>query len=179
MTDESLLTPSQRRELIEFAAPTADAAMDDAELIGAAADRIGLTGEMAIDDAGVLELERDGVLVVLEAVPDEDAELVEHPGMLHLGIYVQAEDPARRAELEESGLIDPPEPGEVVEGMPEEDGWAFAWWGAHCTRLPREAPLAVQMQAMHNVMNEAVAVVERGSVGPFFDRLGELLLDEE
>jgi hypothetical protein len=179
MTDESLLTPSQRRELIAFAAPAADAAMDDAELIGAAAERIGMTGDMAIDDAGVLELERDGVLVVLEAVPDEDAELVEHPGMLHLGVYVQAGEPARRAELEEAGIIDPPEPGEEADGTPEEDGWAFAWWGANTTRLPREAPLPVQMQAMHDVMTEAVAVLERGSVGPFFDRLGDLLLDEE
>jgi hypothetical protein len=178
VSDEALLTQAQRQELLAFVGE-ADSAADDAELVGAAADRIGLTGEMAIDGAGVLELERGDVLVVLEAVGDEDAELVDHPELLHMGVYLKADAPGRREELEQAGLLDPPEAGEPADGTPEEEGWAFTWWGALCTRLRRDAPLPDQMEALHRIMNEAEGVVERGSVEPFFERLGDLVLDEE
>jgi hypothetical protein len=35
------------------------------------------------------------------------------------------------------------------------------------------------MQTLHQVMNEAEAVLERGEVGPFFDRLSDVILEDE
>jgi hypothetical protein len=176
---ESILTAPQRAELIAFTGDNAGSELDDADLIGAAAERIGLTGDMAIDEAGALELERDGILVVLDAIDDEDAEYVDHPDRLHVGVYLRAETPERRAELEDAGLVDPPEPDMETDGTPEADGWAFAWWGAHATTLERTAPLPRQMQVLNDVMNEAEAVLERGAVGPYFDRLKDVILEDE
>jgi hypothetical protein len=178
VSDDPILTATQRRELLAFAG-AANPDMDDADLLGAAAEQIGLFGEMAIDADGVLELERGDVMVVLESVAEHDAELVERPDLLHLGIYLRADSPERRSALEEAGLVDPPEPDEPVGAADDEAGWALAWWGALCTRLPRAATLPVQMQALHQVMNEAEAVLERGEVGPFFDRLSDVILEDE
>jgi hypothetical protein len=178
VSDDAILTAAQRRQLVEFTGMTAGD-IDDEELVGAAAERVGMTGELAIDADGVLELERGDVLVVLESVAEEDAGAVEHPELLHLGIYLKADGPDRRAELEEAGLLDPPEPDEPVHGTPEEDGWAFTWWGALCTQLPREAGLPEQMQVLERIMNEAEAVLERGEVDPFFARLGDIIVDDE
>jgi hypothetical protein len=178
VSDDPILTEAQRRELLAFA-DTAKPAMDDAELLGAAAEQIGLSGEMAVDTDGVLELERGDVMVVLESVAEEDVALVERPDLLHLGIYLRADSADRRTALEEAGLIDPPDTDETGSDTPDEAGWALAWWGALCTRLPREAALPLRMQTLHQVMNEAEAVLERGEVGPFFDRLSDVILEDE
>jgi hypothetical protein len=178
VSDDPILTGTQRGELLAFA-PAAEDGMDDAGLLEAAAEKIGLSGEMGIDADGVLELERGDVMVVLESVAEEDAEMVERPDLLHLGVYLRVDSPDRRAQLEEAGLVDPPEPGETEAGSPEEAGWVLAWWGALCTRLPRDATLPAQMEVLHQVMNEAETVLERGEVGPFFDRLDDVILDDD
>lgn len=174
MSDE-ILTAAQRRELAAFAGVTDGGELDDAALLGAAAERIGLEGEMAIDPDGVLELERGDILVVLEAVPDEDAELVDRPDLLHLGVYLRTEGEADRAALQRVGLLDP----DPQAGGEAEEGWSAAWWGSACTTLSRDAPLSAQMEALHRVMNSAEAVLERQDVDPFFEELDALLLDEE
>jgi hypothetical protein len=175
MTDD-ILTDAQRRDLADYAGVSAGPALDDAALLGAAAERIGLEGEMAVDPDGLIELERGDLLVILEAVAGEDAQYVDRPDLLHLGVYVKADSAGRRAELEAAGLLEPAD----ADGAQEvEGGWVLAWWGTSATTLPRDAPLPAQMEAMHRVMNSSEAVLERGAIGPFFDELDGFLLDED
>jgi len=170
MSDDAILTPAQRAELAAFAG--VGETDDDAALLSAVADRIGLTGEMAIDPDGIVELERDDVLVVLEAVADEDRGETDEPDALHLGVYLHVQSEAEREALEDDDLL------EVAEEGDPQDEWALAWWGAFPTTLARDAPLSAQMRALHAVMNEAHAVLERRDVGEFHTRLGWLMQDD-
>lgn len=170
MTDDAILTDAQRAELARFAG--VDAGGDDAELLGAAAERIGLTGEMAIDPEGIIELERDDVLVILEAVPDEDRHETDQPNALHLGVYLQVKTAEQRQALEDDDLL------EVAAEDEADEEWALAWWGAFPTTLQRDAAVSEQMTALHKVMNEAHAVLERRDVGEFHNRLAWLILDD-
>lgn len=164
--DEEILTPAQRRDVAAFAEVAEPDALGDEELLALAAEKIGLTGELAVDPEGVVELERDGLLAVLEAVPADDAHLVERPDLLHLAVYVQPESDARRRELEEAELL---EAGSEEEDL--EDGWTYAWWGGMCTRLPRDTDLPAQMTALHRALTEAETVLERRSLDGFFERM--------
>ena len=157
MTDESILTPEQRTSVARFAQ------LGDEDLLAEAADRIGLTGELAIDQDGIIELERDDVLVVLEQVGDEDRELVEHPDHLYLSVYVRPESDEQRAKLEEADLLEP-----VPEGEELEEGWRYAWWGGMPTQLKRDAELPAQLEALNRVMEEAHAVLEGRDIALFF-----------
>jgi hypothetical protein len=166
MADEQILTPAQRRDVAAFAEIADPEALGDEELLSVAAEKIGLTGELAVDPDGVLELERDQLLAVLEAVPDEDAHLVERPDLLHLAIYLRPESEEQRKEFEATELL---EAGSAEEEL--EDGWTYAWWGGIVTRLPREADLPTQMDALHRALEEAEGVLERRSLDGFFQRI--------
>ena len=171
MTDDAILTAAQRAELAAFA--DVQPGDDDGALLSAVADRIGLTGEMAIDPDGIVELERDGVLVILEAVAEEDRADTELPDALHLGVYLEVKSPAEREAFMNDDLLD---------GADDDDGgeeWALAWWGAFPTSLQRNAPLSEQMRALHAVMNEAHAVLEKRDAGDFHSRLAWLIHDDE
>lgn len=166
MSDEEILTPAQRRDVAAFADVAEPETLADEDLLSLAAEKIGLTGELAVDPDGILELEREQLLAVLEAVPDEDAHLVDHPDLLHLAVYVRPESEAERRELEAAELL------EAGAGEDElEDGWTYAWWGGMCTRLPRDADLPTQLAALHRALTEAETVLERRSLTGFFDRM--------
>ena len=172
MEDESILTEEQRQDVAAYVGLADANGLDDGALLERAADRIGLTGELAVDPEGILELEQDNLLVILESVVDEDAELVEHPEQLHLSIYVRPESDEERAELEAADLIE--------QGADDaEEGWTYAWWGAMCTKLPRTAKLTVQLEALHKVMKEAAQVLEKRDIAGFFHRLKWLELEGE
>lgn len=171
--DDRILTGEQRRDLLA-ATGIADADAPDEELLSRYADTIGMVGELAVDPDGVLELELADVLVALQSVPEEDRELADHPDLLHLSIMLRPDSEEERALLEEAELLDR---GEERHG--ENDEWIYAWWGSLCTQLPRETPISQQLAALQRVMNEAQQVVERGSVGDFFERLDDLRLDDD
>lgn len=171
MSDDAILTAAQRAELAQFAG--VQAGDDDAALLGAVAERIGLTGEMAIDPDGIVELERDDVLVILEAVPDEDRHETDQPDLLHLGVYLKVATAEQRQALEDDDLL------EVAAEDERDEEWALAWWGAFPTTLERNAPVSAQMRALHAVMNEAHAVLTRRDVGDFHTRLAWLMHDDE
>lgn len=173
MADEEILSPQQRRDIAAFAGVPELNELNDEELLSRAAEQIGLTGELAVDPEGILELERDELLAVLEAVPAEDAHLVERPDLLHLAVYVRPESEAERRELEEAELL---EAGAVENEL--EDGWTYAWWGEMCTRLPRETDLPTQLTALHRALTEAETVLERRHLGDFFERMQWLDNDE-
>lgn len=172
MEDERILTSAQRAELTAYLGLADEAELDDGALLERAADRIGLTGELAVDPEGVLELERDQLLVVLESVAEEDAGLVEHPDRLHLSVYVRPDSEEERADLEAADLIE----AEADDAL---EGWTYAWWGAMCTQLPREAKLPEQLEALHLVMNEAETVLEGRDIAAFFRNLKGLELPAE
>jgi hypothetical protein len=176
MTENDILTPSQRRELAAYAGIDGTG-LDDAGLLERVASRIGLTGELAIDPEGIVELERGDVLVALESVPEEDAHLVHRPDLLYVSVALRTRSTGERDELVKAGLLDPPDPDAPEESLtlraddaPADEDWNFAWWGAFRTVLPTDAGVATQMEALHRVMEEASAVLERGEVGPFFER---------
>lgn len=166
MADEEILSPKQRRDVAAFVDLSLDFQPSDEDLLTRAAEKIGLTGELAVDPDGILELEREPLLAVLEAVPPEDAELVERPDLLHLALYLRPDSDEHRRELEEAELL---EAGDVDDEL--EDGWTYAWWGGICTRLPRDTDLPTQLTALHRVLEEAEVVMERGSLGDFFERI--------
>lgn len=166
MADDDILTPEQRRDVAAFADVPPTNELNDEELLSRAAEKIGLTGELAVDPEGILELEREQLLAVLEAVPPEDAHLVERPDLLHLALYVRPGSDQERQELERAELL---EAGATEDEL--EDGWTFAWWGGMCTRLPREADLPTQLDALHRALTEAEAVLERRSLDDFFERM--------
>lgn len=166
MADEEILSPKQRRDVAAFVDLSLDFQPTDEDLLTRAAEKIGLTGELAVDPDGILELEREPLLAVLEAVPPEDAELVERPDLLHLALYLRPDSDEHRRELEEAELL---EAGDVDDEL--EDGWTYAWWGGICTRLPRDTDLPTQLTALHRVLEEAEVVMERGSLGDFFERI--------
>jgi hypothetical protein len=166
MSDEEILSPQQRRDVAAFVDLPLDSRSTDEQLLTQAADKIGLTGEHAVDPDGILELEREPLLVVLEAVPPEDAGLVERPDLLHLALYLRPESEEQRRQLEEAELL---EAGDSDDEL--EDGWTYAWWGGMCTRLPRDTDLPTQLTALHRALEEAEAVLERGSLGDFFERM--------
>jgi hypothetical protein len=169
MTDE-MLSAAQRQALAAYAGIDRPDAVDDAALLEAVADRIGMTGELSIDPAGVVELMRGDILVALEAVADEDHELVEHPDQLQLAVFLRAA-PGARAELEQAGLLD------AEDDDTFDDNWSYAPWGAMCTRLARDAGLPVQMEALERAMAEAEAAVEGRDAAAFQQRLAALQHD--
>jgi hypothetical protein len=172
--DDQILTPAQRLDLAAAAGVEHDASMSDADLLTAFAERIDMSGELAIDPDGVLELGQDDVLVSLGTVPDEDRELADHPDLLHLSIMLRPGSAEEQTRLEEADLL---EPGEDRHG--EDNEWVFAWWGSLCTRLPRDTGISEQLKALHRVMIEAQQVVERGDVGDFFERIEWLRQDDD
>jgi len=166
MADEEILSPEQRRDVAAFADVPERNELNDEELLARAAEKIGLTGELAVDPDGILELERDDMLAVLEAVPPEDAHLVERPDLLHLAVYVRPASDEERLELEQAELLDAGSPEDELE-----DGWIYTWWGGMCTSLPRETDLPTQLTALERALVEAEAVMERRSLGNFFERM--------
>jgi len=166
MADEDILTPAQRRDIAAFAEVPELNELNDEELLARAAEKIGLTGELAVDADGILELERDDLLAVLEAVPAEDAHLVERPDLLHLAVYVRPASDTERQELEAAELL---EAGATEDEL--EDGWTYAWWGGMCTKLPRETDLPTQLTALHRALSEAETVLEQRALGDFFERM--------
>jgi len=166
MADEEILTPVQRRDVAAFATVAEPEYLGDEELLSLAAEKIGLTGELAVDPDGVLELERDQLLAVLEAVPDEDAHLVERPDLLHLAVYIRPESDEQRRDLEGAELL---EADSVEDEL--DDGWTYAWWGGIVTRLPKGADLPTQMDALHRALTEAERVLEDRSLDGFFKRI--------
>jgi hypothetical protein len=166
MADEEILTAEQRRDIAAFADLPERNELNDEELLARAAEKIGLTGELAVDPDGILELERDDLLAVLEAVPPEDAHLVERPDLLHLAVYVRPQSEAERRELEDAELL---EAGAAEDEL--EDGWTYAWWGGMCTKLPRDAGLPAQLTAIHRALAEAETVLEQRQLGDFFERM--------
>jgi hypothetical protein len=174
MTADGMLSAAQREELLAYTATAADDAPDDAELLSRAADRIGMTGELAIDQEGVLELQRDNILVVLESVADEDRELVDHPELLHLAILVRPDSPAERKALEKANLLDAPsDPPDVA------DDWTYAWWGSMCTQLPRLTGLSIQLETLNRVMGEAERVMKQRDLTGYFDRMAWLQHEDD
>jgi hypothetical protein len=172
--DDQILTPAQRLDLAAAAGVEHDAGMTDADLLTVFAESIDMSGELAIDPDGVLELGQDDVLVSLGSVPDEDRELADHPDLLHLSIMLRPGSAEEQTRLEEADLL---EPGEDRHG--EEDEWVFAWWGSLCTKLPRDTGIAEQLKALHRVMNEAQQVVERRDIGDFFERIEWLRQEDD
>lgn len=166
MAEEDILTAEQRRAIAAFTDVPETNELNDEELLTRAADKIGLTGELAVDPDGVLELERDDLLAVLEAVPAEDAQLVERPDLLHLAVYVRPESEADRHALEDAELL---EAGATEDEL--EDGWTYAWWGGMCTKLPRDTDLPTQLTALHRALSEAETVLENRRLGDFFERM--------
>lgn len=173
MSDEQILSARQRQEMAEWLDSPEAAGLSDEELMTRAAERIGLEGELAIDEEGVLELEQDNLLVILEAVAEEDAELVEHPDLLHLSAYIRPASPEERLDLVEADLLE-----EEAESIGDE-GWTYAWWGAMCTQLPRDATLPTQLEALHRAMAQAAALLERRDLPAFFKRMKWLELESE
>jgi hypothetical protein len=167
--DDEVLTTSQRTALVEYAGVVNAAAMDDTALLEAVAEKIGMTGEMSIDPDGIAELQRGDVLITLAAVADEDRELVDHPEQLQLAVFVRPGSAEERRALEQSELIEPEANDEEQDAE-----WAFASWGAMCTRLPRDADLARQMEMLEQVMTEAEAVLEDGNLDRFHERVAPL-----
>jgi hypothetical protein len=172
--DDQILTPAQRLDLAAAAGIEHDASVSDADLLTLFAEKIDMSGELAIDPEGVLELGQDDVLVSLGTVPDEDRELADHPDLLHLSIMLRPGSAEEQTRLEEADLL---EPGEDRHG--EDNEWVFAWWGSLCTQLPRDTGIAEQLKALHRVMMEAQQVVERGDVGDFFERIEWLRHDDD
>ena len=166
MTDDEVLTAAQRNALAAYVGVPNAREMDETALLEAVAEKIGMTGEMSIDPEGIVELQRGDVLITLAAVADEDRELVDHPEQLQLAVFVRPGSEEERAALELSELIEPPD-----EADEEPAEWAFARWGAICTRLPRDADLARQMEVLEQVMTEAEAVLEDGNVDRFHERI--------
>ena len=173
MADDEGLTTSQRNALREYAGVANARDLDDTALLEAVAEKIGMTGEMGIDPDGIVELQRGDVLVTLAAVAAEDRELVDHPEQLQLAVFVRPSSAEERASLQESQLIEPPDESE------DDAEWAFAAWGAMCTRLPRDADLARQMEMLEQVMTEAEAVLEDGNVDRFHERVAPLWHDAD
>jgi hypothetical protein len=166
MAEEDILTREQRLDVAAFADVPPTNELNDEELLARAAEKIGLTGELAVDPDGILELEREQLLAVLEAVPPEDAHLVERPDLLYLAVYVRPGSDDERRELENAELL------ETGAGEDElEDGWTYAWWGGMCTRLPRDTDLPTQLSALHRALTEAEAVMQRRSLEDFFERM--------
>ena len=151
-----ILTTSQRDALVSYVRIANAAELDDEALLEAVAEKIGMTGEMSLDPDGIVELMRGDILVALHAVSDDDLETVDHPEQLQLAVFLRPTSAADRAELEQSQLIEP------YEDADADEDWAIAGWGAICTRLPRDANLAQQMEVLEQVMTEAEAVVEGG-----------------
>jgi hypothetical protein len=174
MTEDEILSDAQRRDLADYVSATDAATADDSELLSRAAERMGMTGEMAVDPEGIIELMRDDILVVLESVADADRELVDHPDLLHLAILLRPRSADERAELERQNLLDPREPAQA-----EADEWTYAWWGSMATKLPRDTSLSTQMETLNRVMNEAEHVVERGELAGFFDRMAWLQHEDD
>jgi hypothetical protein len=172
VSEDEVLSTTQRDELASFAGVAA-AGADDEALLEAAAERIGMTGEMSIDPDGVVELVRGDIMVSLEAVTDEDRELVDHPDQLQLAVFLRPSSGDEREELEDHGFIDPP-PGDALP----DDEWAFAAWGAMCTRLSRSTGLPRQMEVLERAMTEAERVMEDGELDRFRDALSDLLHDD-
>jgi hypothetical protein len=178
MTDDEILNDGQRRDLAAYGSVSNPDAADDSELLSSAAERMGMTGELAVDPDGIIELMRDDILVVLESVSDEDRDLVDHPELLHLAILLRPRSEEGRAELERANLLDPREPAQSdSDGMASE--WAYAWWGSMATKLARDTPLSTQMETLNRVMNEAELVVEQGELTGFFDRIAWLQHEDE
>lgn len=174
MEDDRILTPAQRQDLAAATGMTSTDTTSDEELISRFAEQIDMSGELAVDPDGVLELELDDVLVALHSVPDEDRDLADNPDLLHLSVMLRPGSDEELARLEEAELLDA---GEDRHGENEE--WVYAWWGSLCTQLPRDAEISTQLKALHRVMEEAQRVLERGSVGDFFERLDWLRHDED
>jgi hypothetical protein len=169
---EAILNTSQRRDLAQYTSTSVD--LNDTELLTRAADRLGMEGELAVDPDGILELELDDVIVVLESVSDEDRNEVLHPDMLHLAVLLRAGSPEQQKALREADLID-----EDAEPHDELGEWVPAWWGSMCTRLPADAPISTQLEAIHRVMQEAQAVLARRDLAGYFDRMAWLQLDDD
>lgn len=169
-----ILTEQQRRDMAAYIGAGAGEELDDEALLTRAAEKIGLEGELAVDAEGVLELERDNVLVILESVMDEDAELMDHPNHLHLSVYLRPESEQQHAELVEADLLE--EDAEEVAGENEE-GWIYAWWGSMCTQLGRETALPQQLEALSRAMDEAEKLMERRDLPEFFKRMKWLELE--
>lgn len=165
MSDEEILTAQQRRDVAAFTGTADPADLDDEALLTLAADRIGMEGELAIDAEGMVELSRGNVLVILESVEAEDAQYVEYPDRLHLAVYVQPESDAERRELEDANLLEPEDDADALEA----EGWRYAWWGALCTNLPRDADLPTQMQTLQRVLAEAEAALAEQSPDRFLE----------
>jgi hypothetical protein len=173
MTEDRILNAAQREDLARFTGDAAAATLDDATLLARAADRIGMSGEMAVDPEGTIELQRDDILVVIESVSEEDHELVDHPEMLHLAILLRPGSKKERTAFEKANLLDTPEPGQ------DTDEWAYAWWGSMCTKLPRETGISAQMEALDRVMVEAEKVVQKRDLTGFFDRMAWLQHEDD
>lgn len=171
--EEQILSARQRQETAGWLGVPDAEQLSDEELLTRAADRIGLEGELAIDEEGVLELEQDDLLLVLEEVTDEDAELVEHPELLHLSVYLRPRSPDDRTDLVEADLLE-----EEAEAIGDE-GWTYAWWGAMCTQLPKDASLPTRLEALHRAMGEAAALRERRDLPAFFKRMKWLELEDD
>jgi hypothetical protein len=168
---EDILSQAERRELATYTGTSLD--MNDSELLSHAADRMGMEGELAIDPEGVLELELDGVLVVLESVAAEDRDEVDHPDRLHLAVLLDAAEEEARARLREADLLD-----DDAVPVGDDGRWVPAWWGSMCTRLGDDAPLSTRLEAVNRVMQEAHTVLARGELAGFFDRMAWLQLDD-
>ena len=173
MSEDQILNPRQRQETAEWLGAADAADVSDEELLTRAADRIGLEGELAIDEDGVLELERDDLLVILEEVTEEDAALVDHPELLHLSVYLRPASPDDRTDLVEADLLE-----EDAEAVGDE-GWTYAWWGAMCTQLPKDVGLPTRLEALHRAMEEAAALLERRDLPAFFNRMRWLELESD
>lgn len=178
---EDILSPAQRAELRAFTAAANSASTngqgngdDDAALLGAAAERIGMTGELAVDPEGGLELERDGILVALDTVAEEDTAEVEHPELLHVAVYVRPDSGERRVALQQAELLDGDDDLEQLEG-----GWLYTWWGGGCTTLPRTLALPDQMQALERIMTAAEDAIEAMDVNVYDEAVGELYMGDE
>lgn len=170
---EAILNDTQRRDLQAYTRAE-PGSLDDAGLLAAAADRMGMTGELAVDADGIIELMRDDALVVLEAVADEDRDLVDHPDLLHLAVLLRVRSADDRAALEKANLLDPDVPGQQAT-----DEWAYAWWGSMATRLPRDTPISAQMEALNRVMGEAEQVLHSRDLTGYFDRMAWLQHEDE
>jgi hypothetical protein len=174
MSQDEILNDAQRRDLGAYAGIAAADTLADAELLSRAAERIGMTGELAVDPDGVVELMRDDLLVVLESVADEDRDLVDHPELLHLAVLLRPRSDEERAALEAADLLDPREPSQ-----PDAGEWTYAWWGSMATKLPRDTPLSAQMETLNRVLTEAEHVVERRELTGFFDRMAWLQHEDD
>jgi hypothetical protein len=165
MAKEEILTAQQRRDVAAYTGTADPDALDDEELLTIAADRIGMEGELAVDAGGMVELSRDNLLVILESVEAEDAHYVEHPDRLHLAVYVRPESDGERRELEDANLLEAAQ----EQGAVEADGWTYAWWGAMCTNLPKDADLPTQMETLQRVITEAEAALAEQSPDRFVE----------